>query len=109
MTDQEKRLQKAHLVIEYQEAEDTLSALRERASKLSVLICDVGLWLKGIGAPHHHFRPDISAATMSMDTDQASHREAFDFDAIIALTEQIRFAQSKLSELAERKAALGLK
>jgi hypothetical protein len=103
LTDEEKRRQKADLFLECHEAESNLAHLQEKAYRLSEALREVSQYLNA--AANH-------GGYMETGTDiesTAVHRAAMNFDAVISLAQQIKYASQKVAELRRRKDGLGLK
>lgn len=92
MTDEEKRQQKALLLLEYQEATDHLANLEEKARRIAEKFAALGKWLdkftyRDLGDK----RPELIAP---------------DLDALVA---EINQARARVKDLEGRKTSLGLK
>ncbi len=105
MTEDQKRDQKAHLLLEYQEAGEELAHLNERARRVSERINDVSSWL------NKTIQGDIESneAGGFIRKQMVEYSEALNLEGAFDLVEQIRKAHQHVSELATRKSALGLK
>lgn len=102
MTDDEKRQQKASLLLEYQETEDELRHLYERSHVIS----------SALDALLRVIRPDLGVLTPQSLSDLKALqnvRQALDLDAMLGLAGEIRRTKHKLKELQARKEALGLR
>jgi hypothetical protein len=98
----------ADLLLEYQEAEQNLAHLRERAIDLAEDIDTVRAWLQSaVSGSDPCVEVQRSDALVRSNVDQ--YIRALDFDRILMQIESINAAETKLKELAQRKAALGLK
>lgn len=110
MTQDEKRQQKALLLLEHQEAGEELAHLRERAGRLSTQFTEVGQWLSsgklGFTGVYGQERRTLDA---SIRSNLASYRDATSFDDALKVMDEIVEAERKLDDLAKRKEALGLK
>jgi len=100
MTDEEKHQQIGRLVLEYQQAEQHLAHLREKAASAATAFIQVGDWLKRVSAGQPQFGRN-EQARKSAET--VASAEA------LKLIDEIAEAQRTLADLAQRKAALGLK
>ena len=111
MTDDEKRQQKAMLLLEHQEAENNLAHLREKAGRFSAPIQQVGRWV------NHTQSADLYAGYDQEDkkldatirTSVDLYRKALNFDEALALMDEIKAAEELVRQSARRKAELGLK
>jgi hypothetical protein len=113
MTVDEKRQQKAMLLLEYQEAEDELASLQEKALRLSKTINDVVTFLNRNCNPRvrpasAQFEREAAEADAKVRT-SAVYREAFSVDKVVSTIDEIQSAYKRVQELTDRKAALGLK
>lgn len=112
MTDDEKRRQKADLLLEYLETEQHLGHLQEKARQISYRLAAVSEWLahaadKGSGTPETFWSEKMhTEVDIAQD---AQVRDAMNFPAALVLVTEIRGVQNKLSHLKERKASLGLR
>ena len=102
MTEDEKRRQKADLLLEYREAEENLLHLRQRAHQMARPFASVAAWLKHIGTIDK--KPDYG----DVPTLTESIRGQLDLDAVIALTKEIKLAENLFDELQRRKTAFNL-
>ena len=107
MTEPEKRQQKMELLLEYQETEDELAHLKERAKKLSERIREVSDWLSDWGS-YDKSTAQTERRHFQITTDP-QFRTALSFDELGQLTDNIRSTQAKLAELQRRKQPLGLR
>lgn len=110
MTDQEKRRQKADLLLEYQEAEEELAHLKEKAARLGHALDEITKWVKSFADP----LPDTPvAATLRPEFKIAlgdnTWREAMNLDAAVKLQDEMKDVRHKLQTLKRRKESLGLK
>jgi 2-phosphoglycerate kinase len=108
MTQDEKRQQKMELLLQYQEAEDDLAHLRERAKQISERLGKITAWLHDYYEFHNRPMQEINQRNYQIVNDP-QYRNATNFNEMIELVEQIRVAQGKLAELAKRKESLGLR
>jgi hypothetical protein len=113
MTEDEKRRQKADLLLEYAETEQHLAHLREKATRQSQRIEAVSQWLSKAGDSRNSGMDKVyvssgGGAVFNVPTDPEIPI-AMDFAEAAKLVEEIKAAIRKLAELAQRKAALGLR
>lgn len=113
MTEDEKRQQKGMLLLEYQEAEDNLAHLEEKAKRVSKNISAVSKWLED---RTRGYTPagggDDKVYVDNRYIDIQNNPEivnAMDFEAAKSLALEIKEARRKVQELAERKKSLGVK
>jgi hypothetical protein len=109
MTDDEKRHQKAELLLQYQEAEENLAHLREKAGVLSKLVDEVAMWMSRAHIPVRANDQDDRRRDGNIRKNPAKYREAMNFDAALSLMDEIAEVCQQLNDLSERKKALGLK
>lgn len=106
MTEDEKRRQKADLLLECQEAEQDLRHLEERAISVSERLTQIAGWLeetaRGINDGHVQIREDNILA-------DGNFRLAMNMDTVTLIVEQIKTARLRERNLQQRKNALGLK
>lgn len=106
MTDDEKRRQKADLLLECQEAEQELRHLEERAISVSERLTQIVGWLeeaaRGINGGHVQIRE----ANILAD---GNFRLAMDLDSVALIVEQIKAARLRERNLQQRKSVLGLR
>jgi|ERR1017187_8666861 hypothetical protein len=111
MTDEEKRQQKAMLLLESQEADDDLAHLREKANQQVVKLREVAQWLEDMTG--EGYSPDILAQKREERerkiSGSAEYGQALNFQRVIDLVNEIKQARKKRAELHTRKAALGLR
>jgi hypothetical protein len=111
MTDEEKRQQKANLLLEYQEAEDHLAQLREKAHRKAQSFQTLHYWLKFVSGDSTamHYGEDLSKVGDVIQARLADYRKQLDLDDVLALAAEIEQASKVLSELKIRKDKLGLR
>lgn len=113
MTDDQKRLDKAALLLEYQEAEDEVGHLFERSHKITGALDELLRTIRPdlsvlIDEAHAHYdQKTISEMWGYGKVEQM--RKALDIDAMLNLADEIRKAKWKLAGLKQRKQALGLR
>jgi hypothetical protein len=111
MTEEEKRQQKAMLLLEYQEAEENVAHLREKVSRLSKPFTEIATWLEHaavIESAPGNFRIN-SERDARIRTNHDAYRQSLNFDAALAVLDELNEAQKTLARLAKRKSELGLK
>jgi hypothetical protein len=108
MTEEEKRRQKADLLLEYQEAQDHVANLEEKAKRIAESLRHIARWLGGAVdedvSENSYPLSDPAAITM-----EQRYRQAMNFEEMMKLTQKITVAQRRLVELDKRKRSLGLK
>lgn len=109
MTEDEKRQQKAMLLLEYQEAEENLAHLREKAGRMSAPFATVAKWLERAQSGSSMYRIDQDRTEATIRANLASYQNQINFDEALLLMNEIDGAEKKLKELATRKQSLGLK
>jgi hypothetical protein len=110
MTEDEKRQQKAELLLSYHEAEDDLAHLQEHAYTLSETAKKVSEWLKDHGSSANTYGSRIDAERLNQKMMTDPHIEAaMDIKDMRKVVEGVRAAREKLSILKQRKEALGLR
>jgi hypothetical protein len=115
VTQDEMRRQKADLLLEYEEAEQHLAHLQEKAIRTGQRVEAVSKWLLNAGEPYKDRISDriyVSGGGGSTTIEVLSDPQvaiAMDFEAATKLIEEIRTSHRKIQELKQRKANLGLK
>jgi hypothetical protein len=107
MTDDEKRQQKAMLLLECQEAEEELAQLIVKADCIAERIGQVRVWLQEVTlnpADGGH----IAAREKSVQGDPEM-KLAMDYDRVEELVNHLKESRSKVARLKEGKEKLGLK
>jgi hypothetical protein len=112
MTEDEKRNQKAMLLLEYQEAEEEFAHLAEKAA---LLTSDLNKLASVIAFARSH--PDVSPANSERARFEREEinkaidrfRASVNFDSALSLLRELDEAKQKIRSLRERKAALGLR
>jgi hypothetical protein len=107
MTDEEKRKQKAMLLLEYQEAEEALAHLREKAVRIKKPFEDVAIWLNAASLGHYQIEDLRINGTIRSNLE--AYQNALKFDEALALKDEITKAEKLLEDLAARKLSLGVK
>lgn len=111
MTDDDKRAQKGILLLEYQEAEQHLAHLQEKALRMSQDIKEVAKWLeeeRRVGPMHSITTSDAKDRSVRLSKG-GQYQKSTDFAAVTAMVAELRDAHSKIRELGERKVSLGVK
>jgi hypothetical protein len=115
VTEDEKRRQKADLLLEYEETEQHLAHLKEKAIRTGQNVEAVSRWLLNAGEPYSdkiserfYITSGGGSALVDVLTDPQVAL-AMDFNAAAKLVEEIRAGHRKIQELKQRKASLGLK
>lgn len=110
MTDQEKRQQKAMLLLECQEAEEELAHLEERAKSLTSIFRELAEWIGRLPFPSSETSTSYGERVLGgVDLNDSKYREAMNFDALNSLVVEINKARIKVRNLKHRKDSLGLK
>jgi hypothetical protein len=110
MTEEEKRQQKAMLLLEYQEAESNLAHLREKAGRVAKPYDDVAAWLTHASSFQYPASRERDAkVNANIRANLELYRKSFAFDEVVALMDEIKKAEELLAQLGRRKAELGLK
>ncbi len=116
MTDDEKRKQKAMLLLECNEAEQDLQHLEYKALELGKMLESIGKWTSGIvGAMHDSgpSGPNYNYWEMEIDGRKYDHKDdaiktAINHDALVSLMQELRDARIKFQNLCRQKHNLGL-
>jgi hypothetical protein len=108
MTDDEKRQQKAMLLLDFHEAERNLAHLKEKAQRKAMRVKAVADWLTQ--ATQMVTAPDtVNASTGYVNiVEDPEFEMAMNFDAISKLVRDLREAYIRVADLTKRKTALGL-
>ncbi len=110
MTDDEKRQQKAMLLLEHQEAEENLAQLREKAGRISAPFAKVGKWLEYSQMNYlGGYEREKAQINGEIRSNLDAYRQAMNFDETLSLMDEIVAAERKLRDPSQRKQALGLK
>ena len=107
MTDDEKRQQKAMLLLEHQETRQELEHLRTKAWNISEQISDISYWLRDareMDAPGSRERERNEKISRNL----SRYREIFNFDSVLQLRDELKRTNEKLHELDKQRKALGL-
>ncbi|SRR6266404_2334134 len=106
MTEDEKRQQKAMLLLEFQEAQENIAHLHERTRRIAEGIGEVKKWVSDAIS---EFNQDWTKRDASIRANLGFFRTLMNFDEILTLMDECAAAEILLSQLAKRKADLGLK
>jgi hypothetical protein len=114
MTEDEKRQQKAMLLLEHQEAEQHLAHLQAKAATVSARIQGVAEWLTRASRPGgmDSLGSEVYVSQISTRVDVLKDPQvaiAMDLNAAKKLIVEIKEARARVTELSERKQSLGLK
>jgi hypothetical protein len=113
MTEDEKRQQKAMLLLEFQEAESNLASLREKAGRIGRDMLEVGQWLGNMspeqGPDTEYRKKDNEKRNAAIRASLGKHRDAMNFEVALILMDELQAAEKLRSSLALRKSELGLK
>ena len=110
MTEDEKRQQKAMLLLEYQEAEEHLANLQEKAKRISARLLAVSKWMENCasgGAVSDKVHVSELGGVVSVSSPEII--DAVNFPAARSLYTELMEAQRRVRELSDRKHSLGLK
>jgi ubiquinone biosynthesis protein UbiJ len=104
MTDQEKKIQRAQLQVELDDARDDLAHLREKAIRLANKIEQVCQLLRR-NASREPSAADFTAEADMANRLQPEHQSALDHSEIVKLIDELKVTRQKVFNLSERKAA----
>jgi len=108
VTTDEKKQQRANLIIEMEDAQNDFAHERETAFSLAKSLWELSQWLK----EHAQQEPsgaDFAAGGDLRDTNiriQGKYRECLDFDRMVRLTESLKKHRQDLYNLESRKQQL---
>jgi hypothetical protein len=108
MTEDEKRQQKAMLLLQYEETRQELEHLRAKAWDTSEKIKEVAYWLeeaREVTSASDHRQKERDA---KITTNSQHYKVNFDFEAVSQLREELRATNARVRDLAAQKKALGL-
>lgn len=105
MTENEKRQQKAMLLLEFQEAENNLAHVREKVMRVGVDFSEVTTWLKEAGRGY----AQSAQANTKVRTNIEKYKKSVQFDQALAAMDELTAAEDFLANLQIRKKDLGLK
>ena len=108
MTEDEKRHQKAELLLEYQEQENELAHLREQLKLESLRIGGVLQWMRDYESTELNHTMEVERRHAAITRDPQLPI-SFDIAKLIELVKSIREANQKLGDLRTRKQNLGLR
>jgi|ERR1022692_1616855 hypothetical protein len=112
MTEDEKRQQKAMLLLEYQEAEATLAHLNEKARRSVESLRQIAEWLAKAYDRTWNFNPDEPIYAQGKPIkilEDPRYETSMNFQDIAKLAREIKDSMDTLRTLSERKQQLGLK
>lgn len=112
MTSEEKRHQKAMLLLEHQEASEHLANLEEKAVRLAQLLELVSLWVKQGSKSYMQIEDEIGTIKLGPRINIATDpqiTDAMDFPNALSLIKDIKAARERVKDLEARKSRLGLK
>jgi len=109
MTTDEKREQRAMLLLEFQEAEENLAHLREKVNRYSAPIGEVEKWLHDAEIMLPSYDPEAAKRDANIRANIGLYQKTLNFEEILTLMNEIRDAKKLVSSLSTRKANLGLK
>lgn len=115
MTEDEKRQQKAMLLLEYQEAEENLAHLQEKAKRLSQYLLAVSKWMEDRshgystagGSEEKVYVTEMGGYVNILTSPEVT--KAVDFEDVKSLAVEIKDARTRIQQLSERKKSLGVK
>ena len=110
MTEEEKHQQVAELLFAYEKTRQELEHLRTKAWNLGETIGDISHWLREAreADASAYEREREQERDENIQKNLSHYRAALDFDALLALREDLRRTNAKLRELAQMKRNLGL-
>lgn len=113
MTEDEKRQQKAMLLLEYHDVEQNLCHLEAKASGISRRLSAISDWLERASKrqdPIHDtvYSSKLGSGEVNILTDPQV-RAAMDFDGACQLVAEIKAGRQRVNELYKQKQSLGLK
>lgn len=106
MTDDEKRQQKAMLLLQHEETRQELEHLRIKAWNLGEAIKEVAAWL--IAAREMPLSERDRERDEKISKNTPRYRELLNFDAISELRDVLKRTNDRFRELTKQKKALGL-
>jgi hypothetical protein len=109
MTEDEKRQQKAMLLLDFQEAQTNLTHLTQEAGRMSTPIRKVGDWLSNAETTDYSYDQRAREKDAQIRANLELYRQGLNFDAAVALMDEIKDARALLDRLEKRKAEFGLK
>ena len=111
MTEDQKRAEKGALLLAYQEAEENLAFLRQKANRMAGPFSTVSAWLKYIGSFEKKiaYGEDYSGIGDSIIKDVEEFRAQLNLDAVLSVTHEIKTAEELLKDLKHRKEQLRVK
>lgn len=113
MTEDEQRHQKAMLLLEHQEAEQELAALREKSLRLSYLTQAFAEWMEDAARNKTSITSnEIYSSKLGRKVNipgDGAFKAAMDYESALSLVREIQEAEKRTENLRNRKQALGLK
>jgi hypothetical protein len=109
MTEDEKRQQKAMLLLEYQEEEDNIAHLKEKARRKAAQFQEIQNWLSWVASVMKPYDAEERKRDATIRANIDSFRPAINFEEALALVDEVIAAEKALGMLRNRKAELGLK
>ena len=112
MTDLEIKRQKADLLLEYQEAEEVIARLKEKARHRAESFARVAQWLTRAVNDNLTFDPHNSMTAPGASfkiLEDPRYGMSMNFDEIAKLAQEIKDSTDQLRRLGERKRDLGLR
>ena len=115
MTDDEKRRQKADILLEYEEAAENLAAVRAKINTTALSLQSTAEWLLGLLDAEHSselmradFYSPASAARINVLGD-ARFRNAMDFQQLVRMHADLSNSCRRVEQLSRIKGELGLR
>jgi hypothetical protein len=109
MTEDEKRQQKAMLLLECQEAQDNLAHLREKTRRMADGIGEIQKWVSDTLRMQSGHDQERARRDGNIRANLGAYRTLMNFDETLSLMDEFIAAEKLLEELRRRKADLGLK
>ncbi len=110
MTTDEKKLQRANLIIELEDTGNDFAHEREAVLRCADTLQELSMWLQG----HANREPSSDDLTAGGDLEDATirtqgkYRECLDFNRLLQLTGNLKKHRQKLYSLKLRKSNLGV-
>jgi hypothetical protein len=109
MSPDEKRTQKADVLLEYQEVEDDLNALLVRSARQGELISQFGQMLLNSPAEHIMKADQPQHGSRAVPIPNQMFIALAEWEKAFEIADGIRFKRLRLQELKRQKEALGLR
>ncbi len=115
MTDDEKRRQKADMLLEYEDATNNLAAIRAKINTTALCLQSIAEWLQGLLDAKH------SAELIRADFYSAAHaarinvlgdmrfREAMDYQQLVTIHAELANSSRRVEQISRIKGELGLR